>query len=210
MSETGTETPVEVTPTLDLDSYASTGGDAFVGAIYPMVKGNLGKLESIAAQLKKYSPPNQVDVYNHIKANPKGNESLSLISEKVAELEKQVAALRTKANEIARDELQPEKMDEKELASLKTDFDSTRETVKGQLTSVGTYLDTMGKADVKAAFEALKVPQFRTGSSSAVSTAPSEATKVREWAKENGIEVNERGRIAADVQAKYDAAHAGS
>jgi hypothetical protein len=31
---------------------------------------------------------------------------------------------------------------------------------------------------------------------------------VREWAKGQGIAVNERGRISADLQAKYDAAHA--
>jgi len=31
---------------------------------------------------------------------------------------------------------------------------------------------------------------------------------VREWAKSQGIAVNERGRISADLQAKYDAAHA--
>lgn len=31
---------------------------------------------------------------------------------------------------------------------------------------------------------------------------------VRAWAKSQGIEVNERGRISADLQARYDAAHA--
>ena len=30
---------------------------------------------------------------------------------------------------------------------------------------------------------------------------------VREWAKEQGMEVSERGRISADVQQAYDAAH---
>lgn len=33
--------------------------------------------------------------------------------------------------------------------------------------------------------------------------------KVREWARANGIEIGEKGRIPAEVQAKYDAAHAG-
>jgi hypothetical protein len=31
---------------------------------------------------------------------------------------------------------------------------------------------------------------------------------VRAWAREQGLAVNERGRIPADIQAKYDAAHA--
>ncbi|GMA22905.1 protein lsr2 precursor [Luteimicrobium album] len=35
----------------------------------------------------------------------------------------------------------------------------------------------------------------------------SEATQVREWARANGFTVSDRGRIPADVKAKYDAAH---
>ena len=33
-------------------------------------------------------------------------------------------------------------------------------------------------------------------------------TKVREWARSNGYEVSDRGRIKADIQATYDKAHA--
>jgi hypothetical protein len=38
-------------------------------------------------------------------------------------------------------------------------------------------------------------------------SGPSEATLVREWARANGHEVSDRGRIPADLKAKYDAAH---
>lgn len=31
------------------------------------------------------------------------------------------------------------------------------------------------------------------------------SAKIREWARENGVEVNERGRIPADVEARYKA-----
>lgn len=37
---------------------------------------------------------------------------------------------------------------------------------------------------------------------------PGNPAEIREWAKSQGIEVNERGRISADLKAKYDAAHA--
>lgn len=37
--------------------------------------------------------------------------------------------------------------------------------------------------------------------------ASSNTRAVREWAKENGYDVSERGRISADVQQAYDAAH---
>ena len=42
----------------------------------------------------------------------------------------------------------------------------------------------------------------RSGSSSS-----GDATAIREWARENGHEVSERGRISADVRAAYEAAH---
>jgi Lsr2 len=45
----------------------------------------------------------------------------------------------------------------------------------------------------------------RTGSAS--SSGGSNTKDVREWAKSQGMEVSERGRISADVQQAYDAAH---
>jgi hypothetical protein len=38
-------------------------------------------------------------------------------------------------------------------------------------------------------------------------SGPSEATLVREWARENGHKVSDRGRIPADLKAQYDAVH---
>ena len=42
---------------------------------------------------------------------------------------------------------------------------------------------------------------------SAGSASSSNTKDVREWAKSQGMEVSERGRISADVQQAYDAAH---
>ena len=48
----------------------------------------------------------------------------------------------------------------------------------------------------------------RRGRKASVSSASGTNTKdVREWAKAQGMEVSERGRISADVQQAYDAAH---
>ena len=53
--------------------------------------------------------------------------------------------------------------------------------------------------------------QQRGGSSSNSSTRRSgssgDATAIREWARENGHEVSERGRISAEVRKAYEAAH---
>ncbi len=45
----------------------------------------------------------------------------------------------------------------------------------------------------------------RTGAAAASSS--SHTKDVREWAKSQGMDVSERGRISADVQQAYDAAH---
>ena len=47
----------------------------------------------------------------------------------------------------------------------------------------------------------------RTRRSSGGSASSSNTKDVREWAKSQGMEVSERGRISADVQQAYDAAH---
>jgi hypothetical protein len=47
----------------------------------------------------------------------------------------------------------------------------------------------------------------RTRKSSGSASSSSHTKDVREWAKAQGMEVSERGRISADVQQAYDAAH---
>jgi hypothetical protein len=39
------------------------------------------------------------------------------------------------------------------------------------------------------------------------STSKTNPTDIREWAKAQGIEVNERGRISAELRGRYEAAH---
>ena len=38
-------------------------------------------------------------------------------------------------------------------------------------------------------------------------SASSETAQIRAWAKEQGLAVNERGRVPADIVAQYEAAH---
>jgi len=47
-----------------------------------------------------------------------------------------------------------------------------------------------------------------SGRGSARSQGGTNPAQVREWAKSQGIAVNERGRISAELQATYEAAHA--
>ena len=45
------------------------------------------------------------------------------------------------------------------------------------------------------------------GASRARRSSSSDAQAIREWAKEHGHQVSERGRISAEVKAAYDASH---
>jgi hypothetical protein len=47
----------------------------------------------------------------------------------------------------------------------------------------------------------------RRSSSGGSAAAGGNTKTIREWAKENGYDVSERGRISADIQQAYDAAH---
>ncbi|MCW2832110.1 MAG: lsr2 [Nocardioides sp.] len=47
----------------------------------------------------------------------------------------------------------------------------------------------------------------KSSGSSGGSTSASNTKDVREWARSQGMEVSERGRISADVQQAYDSAH---
>lgn len=48
----------------------------------------------------------------------------------------------------------------------------------------------------------------RKSSGRASSSRPQHLAQVRSWARENGLEVSGRGRVAASVQSAYDKAHA--
>lgn len=50
-------------------------------------------------------------------------------------------------------------------------------------------------------------PRGRAGRGRAAAGSQAPTSDIRAWARSKGIKVNERGRIAAEVVAKYEAAH---
>lgn len=99
---------------------------------------------------------------------------------------------------------------------LVDDLDGTEatETVTFGLDGT-TYEIDLNDANAASLREALsgyvgharKVTGARRGRKSAGSASSSNTKDVREWAKSQGMDVSERGRISADVQQAYDAAH---
>lgn len=50
-------------------------------------------------------------------------------------------------------------------------------------------------------------PRGRAGRGRAAASSDTQPSDIRAWARSKGIKVNERGRISADVVARYEAAH---
>ena len=67
--------------------------------------------------------------------------------------------------------------------------------------------DALREAVSGSVGHARKVTGGRRGRKASGGSSSSNTKDVREWAKAQGMEVSERGRISADVQQAYDAAH---
>ena len=109
-------------------------------------------------------------------------------------------------------------MAQKTVVTLEDDIDGSEAggTVTFALNGVQYELDLSGKNHDKLlkAFEPYVSGgrKVRTGAArSSRGTAPApkrhDQSAVREWARAEGMKVSERGRIPADVLAKYEAAH---
>ncbi|MCF2711045.1 histone-like nucleoid-structuring protein Lsr2 [Schaalia hyovaginalis] len=70
------------------------------------------------------------------------------------------------------------------------------------------HIEEMTADFAKWTQKARRVGGRQTCSRSAKPKADSRAALIREWAKAEGVAVNERGRISADVVAAYEAAKA--
>jgi hypothetical protein len=72
----------------------------------------------------------------------------------------------------------------------------------GSYVSAGRRVGGRGRPAARPA-----VGRSRGRGRAAASTGSASPADIRAWAKSRGIKVNERGRISADIVAKYDAAH---
>lgn len=75
-----------------------------------------------------------------------------------------------------------------------TAFEENLKAITGELYAVHAALRAAGSQT--------------TGGAASKSSTRTDAELVREWARENGHNVADRGRLSADVQAAYDRAHA--
>ncbi|MBK5248853.1 MAG: Lsr2 family protein [Actinomycetales bacterium] len=52
-----------------------------------------------------------------------------------------------------------------------------------------------------------KIPTRRAGGSGTTSGSVSDASKIREWARENGFQISARGRVSSEIREAYVQAH---
>jgi hypothetical protein len=195
------------TPGIDLDQFATTGSDQFVTTVWPQIKAQLDAMTTAVADLKKYSPPNFAEIHEFIKTEAgKSDAIVKAATEHIIEMETTLQALREKRNARAVELMAPETLPEEKLTELRAAFNAQKTSVGGQIDAAKTYASIMGKTDLLAAFEAIKVPAFVRGFGGATPTGNPENAAIRVWAEKNGIKVGTKGKIPDDVVAKYRAA----
>jgi len=87
------------------------------------------------------------------------------------------------------------------------EIDLSKGNAKKLRDALGVYVNAsrrVGGRGRPATRAAAGRPRGRGRAAAAGSSSPAE---IRAWAKSRGIKVNERGRISADIVAKYEAAH---
>lgn len=158
---------------------------------------------------------------NEIETAPEGSDiaalrdRVKLMKEKIAETEK---LLIETSRASAAEKLDPDFDELKARVEIKETRAHAAEMYKIALATfevlghVDVIRDPLGKSEYEAtndAGEALLNAQYIPNIKGTKGSAPqgdSKTTLVREWAKANGHDVSDRGRIAADIIAAYDAA----
>jgi len=128
--------------------------------------------------------------------------------EKVKAAEAKIKELKAELVEWAKSQIQEDGFDleaaQKTLAEKKTATKSFLLQSKGMLEGLG-----LSNEEVQEIQDLLdNLPGRTLAGSNASGRSPEEMTRIRNWAKENGMEVADRGRIAADVIKAYEDAKA--
>lgn len=121
--------------------------------------------------------------------------------ELIAKAEEKIKARKQRLTEKAKAALVPEGFDPESVAK---EFKEKRTAARTLIMQSKGTLAAMGQ-DVSALDEMLENLPNISGGVSASGKSPEEMEKIRAWARENGHEVKDRGRIAKDILDAYEA-----
>lgn len=121
--------------------------------------------------------------------------------EKVKAAEAKIKELKAELVEWAKSQIQEDGFD---LEGAQKTFGEKKTATKNFLLQSMGMLKNLGFEDVQEIQDLLDNLPGRALPGSSSGRSPEEMTRIREWAKENGFEVADRGRIAADVIKAYE------
>jgi len=108
------------------------------------------------------------------------------------------------------DDLDGSQADETVRFSLGRDtfeIDLSKSNAKKLRDALSAYVSAGRRVGGRGRPAARVVSRSRGRGRAAASSGSATPAQIRSWAKSKGIKVNERGRISADIVAKYNAAH---
>lgn len=169
---------------------------ALVDAVVGKAKEETSQLHSMAKELKASSGSIEaVREWLNASEDEEIIKERELIAQFVAKLQERKSALETKAK-IAMG------VNDTDRVALQASFNEKKKTVRSLLMQAKGTLTLMGQ-DASELDEALdNLPGASTSKSG---RSPEELDAIRAWARENGHEVADRGRIAAAIITAYEA-----
>lgn len=169
---------------------------ALVDAVVGKAKEETSQLHSMAKELKASSGSIEaVREWLNASEDEEIIKERELIAQFVAKLQERKSALETKAK-VAMG------VNDTDRVALQASFNEKKKTVRSLLMQAKGTLTLMGQ-DASELDEALdNLPGASTSKSG---RSPEELDAIRAWARENGHEVADRGRIAAAIITAYEA-----
>lgn len=170
-----------------------------VEALVSKLTADVQELHDISAAYKaRNGSPEAVQEYLANSEDAEIRKELEVIANAEAKLKARKDALTAKAKAA----LVPEGFDPEAVA---TEFKAKRTAAKTLILQGKGTLEAMGQ-DVSALTELFENLPNISGGVSASGKSPEEMEKIRAWARDNGFEVKDRGRIAKEILDAYEAA----
>lgn len=156
-------------------------------------------------------------VQDIVDAEPKDTKFGKMILD-LEQARKAIAILEPRINEWAREEALKRNNADFDEAVERAKYNDAQKNLKDQIGSLVTVMATMGEFDDEnePTTEGARILQEmdnsipsrinKPGGGGSSAPADSESAAIREWAKRNGMEVGEKGRIKAEIKAAYHAA----
>jgi hypothetical protein len=108
---------------------------------------------------------------------------------------------------VVRDDLDGTVIEEGQGETVRFSVNNTSYVIDLTTQNATAFRDAIKPYIDAAATEVASLPRSSSSRSSSPKSNKEELQKIRQWAKDNGHDVSERGRVAQSIQDAYHAAH---